>query len=60
MALSHCKAAHPPKTRPCRECEKLIWENDGLRQRLEQQRKASEELQQRIVAILGDKRYHAT
>jgi hypothetical protein len=60
MALSHCKADKPPKTRRCRECLKLEWEATGLRQKLEQERKVSEELQARIDAILGDRLYHRT
>jgi hypothetical protein len=60
MALQHCKADHAPHTVPCRECQKLEWQLSGLRQRLDAAQQLNSELEQRIYAILAEKRYAPT
>jgi hypothetical protein len=60
MALQHCKADHPPQTRPCRECLRLEWENAGLRQRLANAQAEKQDLEARIYGILAEKNYTPT
>jgi hypothetical protein len=57
MAVEHCKADHPPKDRPCRECGRLQWELEGLRQRVASLQTEKQEMQQRIYFMLAEKRY---